>query len=490
MSQSSSNSKQQPESSQPGIIQDLNGNLVGNFQTANGNHINQSIDNRTTNNFYLNLQDEDLEPLSLSGKIISYFKVFIFLVITLIFWTFFGIFTSFPFPYGQAIDLIFCCFKGTVASKVNRLQKRVQSENIDSRSIEKLNNLDFQVHLHLGVLKNLGTNKADSHERLAKTIESLKQKKNELQKEIKPHQPQKYKIVTRIHDFLELITLSHAERDLIQIESILNEIIEDIRNNHPSETIVQDTINSLSTEISQRADQISPFRIGVLYRIEALLREVSAKEISSLEEPELNKIISELKERKDDLSKELSRLYDERKLAQQELRDSLEERDRLNSRLDERKSELSKLHEKLRGYAEANESKQIEINALNLELTRVNEKLQKIQVQKSSFGEQINCLKQDIRQQQTHIEQLTDQLNQYSQIRTLKGKYIGNLSEPKSKYHFNQKCNHWKMLVGEYVLKLDVSREIASSNTSTLFTKAGLEDCDICAGRKTQNNRA
>jgi predicted nuclease with TOPRIM domain len=495
VSQSSSNSEQQPENPQPRIDQDSSGNSSGGQQAAIGDGNFQYQDNRTTNNIYLDLQDEDLEPLSLWGKVLSYFKVFIFLVITLIFWTFFGIFTSFPFPYGQAIDLMLCCFKGTVASKVNRLQKRLpQSENLSSQSVQKLNNCDFQVRLYLGVLKYLGRNKAESHERLAKTIESLKHKKSELQDEIRPRQPQNYRTVTRIQDFLESMTLSRAERDLIQIESILNEVTWAIKNNYPSETIVQDTIDRLSRETTRRADKISPFRIGVLYRIEALLREVSDKEISNLGESELNelnkKIISGLKEEKDTLSRELSRVRDENYIAQQRLRDYLEELGRLNSILDERESDLSKLRENLRDYAEANQSKQFEINNLNSELIRVDEELGKLQAQKSFFSEQIHRLNQDVHQKQARIEQLTNQLNQYSQIRTLKGRYIGNLSDTKSKYHFNQKCNHWKMLVGEYVLKLDVSRKIASSDTPTLFIREGLGECDICAERKTQNRRA
>lgn len=110
MSQSSSNSEQQPENPQPRIDQDSSGNPVGGQQAAIGDGNFQYQDNSTTN-IYLDLQDEDLEPLSLWGKVLSYFKVFIFLLIILIFWVFFGIFTNFPFPYSQAIDLMLCCFK-------------------------------------------------------------------------------------------------------------------------------------------------------------------------------------------------------------------------------------------------------------------------------------------------------------------------------------------------------------------------------------------
>ena len=45
---------------------------------------------------------------------------------------------------------------------------------------------------------------------------------------------------------------------------------------------MQDTIYRLSQEITRRADKTSPSRISTLYRIEALLRAVSEKEVSNL----------------------------------------------------------------------------------------------------------------------------------------------------------------------------------------------------------------
>jgi chromosome segregation ATPase len=243
----------------------------------------------------------------------------------------------------------------------------------------------------------------------------------------------------------------------------------------------------LSSETTQKADQISPFRIGVLYRIEALLREVSDKEISNLGESELNelnkKIISELQEEKEALSRDRSRLSDENYVVQQRLRNYSDAIDRLNNILDERESYLSKLQEKLRCYLEINQSKQLEINTLNLELTRVDDELKELQAQKNYFNEQIKHLEQDIRRKQADIDNLTSQLKRYSGIKTLEGEYIGNLSDRNSRYHFDRKCNHWKMLVGEYVLNLDVSREIVSSKTPTFFI-GKLRECDRCAGRK------
>ncbi|HEY9874133.1 MAG TPA: hypothetical protein V6D12_11890 [Candidatus Obscuribacterales bacterium] len=491
MSQSSSNSEEQPESPQPRIDQHSSGNSFGGQQAVIGDGNFQYQDNSSTN-IYLDIQDADLEPLNFWAKVISYFKVFIFLFISLIFWCLFGFFTKFPFPYDQAIELMLCCFTGTIASKVNRLRRTLQEElpleNFESQSVQNLNNVDFQIRLHLGILKILCVNKVESHEKLAKTIEILKQKKSELQNAIRPRQRQKYRIVTRIQNFFESIDLSQTEKDLIQIESILNELTWAIKKNYPSETIVQDTINMLSQKITQRAENINPYRIVILYRIEGLLSEMSNKAISNLEESELNalnrKNMSEMKEQKDTFSTELKRLRDENYIAAQELRNYTEELRRLNYDLNERESDLSKLREKLRGYAEANQNKQIEIKTLNLELNRANEELSKLQVQKIFISEQIARLNQDVRQKQTKIEQLTNRLNKYSEIRTLNGEYIVNISAGNSPYHFNRKCPHWKMLVGEYVLKLDPSREIVSTNNPSFFIGTNHKKCDICAGGK------
>ena len=228
-------------------------------------------------------------------------------------------------------------------------------------------------------------------------------------------------------------------------------------------------------------------RIGTLYRIEDLLRAVSDKEIYNLEESELEnlnrKIISELKKEKSALSEEIKRLQGENNTVQQKLVTYLEELDKLNITVDEREFHLSSLKEKIRNYAEANQEQKTQINTMNLELTRANEEIKELQSQRNYFSKQISSLEQNIRQKQFDINKLNSSLKQYSEVRILEGQYIGNLSDKNSKYHFDQKCNHWKMLVGEYVLSLDPSRNIVSSNTPARFS-GQLGECDRCAGSR------
>jgi hypothetical protein len=493
MSHPSSNSEQQPESSQPRIDQHSSGNSLGGQQAAIGNNNNQFQDNSTNYNncnFYENygeLQDEDLEPLTLRGKILSYLGVFIVLVLTLIFWFFFGLFINFPFPFRQAVELIGSCFRGKVRSKVNSLQKQLQLKDIGSLSIDKLNEIDFQARLYLEILKCLGIDKVKNNERLAKTIETLKQRRIVLQDEIKPRQPKKYQTVSKAQDFLESFILNQTEEDLVQIETILVEVTSSIRNGYPSETIVQDTLDKLSREVTRKVSKISPTRLGLLYRIEALLYEVSAKEISNLEESELQslnrKIIGELREERNLLARKLDRLFDERNATQQTLEEYSGELSRLNSLVNERETSLSELWKRINHYTEADRSQKSTINILNSDLAKAKERLGNLQEQRVSLNEEITRLKQTLHRKQVDIDQLKSQVNQYSGIRMLKGEYIGNLSDPKAKYHFDRRCNHWKMLVGEYVLGLDRSREIVSSSTPSFFYRK-LEECDRCAGRR------
>lgn len=493
MSQPPSNSEHQPESPQPRIDQHSSGNSLGGQQAAIGNNNNQFQDNSTNynnyifNDYYGELQDEDLEPLTLRGKILSYFGVFIVLILTLIFWFFFGLFINFPFPFRQALELFDSCFRGKVGAKVNRLQKQLQLKDTGILSIEELNEIDFQARLYLEILKCLGANEVKNNERLSKTIETLKQKRTVLQDQIKPYQTRKYKTVSKVQDIFESLILNQTEKDLVQIETILVEVTSSVRNDYPSETIVRDTLDKLSRKVTRKTGKISPNRLGLLYRIEALLHEVSAKEISNLEESELQginrKIIGELREERDILARKLKRLSDEKNATQQTLEEYLGELSRLHGLIEEHETDLSSLRKRVRYYAEANRSQKDVISSLNSDLAKNEERLENLQKQKIDLSEEINQLKQALRRKQVDFDQVKSQIDQYSGIRMLKGEYIGNLSDPKSKYHFDRKCNHWKMLVGEYVLGLDLSREIISSSTPALFF-GKLGECDRCAGRR------
>lgn len=413
----------------------------------------------------------------------------------LIFWILFGWFADYSFPYTQVIELIICCFKGNIAAKANNLQKQLQGRTVfvsqlnNQQQIQRLNKLDSQAWLCMGILERLGANNAESNERIAKTIEILKSKKIEILDELNPRRPEKYRKLAKIQNFFESIILSKAEKDFIQIEKIIDEVVLAVKNSQPSETIIQESLNKLSRETAINAEKISPYRLRIMYKIGGLLNDISLKELFNLGNPELanlnESIINELKEQRKILSKEFNKLIQEKYVMQQELESYLSTLNNLNGAIYERETELLRLREELESYIAANINRQNQISSLNTGLNKLNQKLLESQSQKDSLDKRVNQLIQDVRRKELEIEKLTNQLAKYSQIRILEGEYIGNVSNKSSKYHFNRKCNHWKMLVGEYVLNLDGSREIISSSSPTVLIREGLEECDICAGRRS-----
>ena len=216
------------------INQKSAGNFVGGQQAVTGNNNVQYQDNRITLQIsngrpYEQLRDKDLELPKFQLRITTYFGVLIFLLLSLIFWVFFGLFTSYPFPYSVAVDLICSCFTGNVSSRVNHLQKQLQVRATKPQSVEELGEIDFQIRLCLGVLDQFKIDNNESRERVAKTIEALKQQRSRVQKKLKNRQPEKYRAVARAQDSFESFILSRANQDLIQVETGLDNTAQLIR---------------------------------------------------------------------------------------------------------------------------------------------------------------------------------------------------------------------------------------------------------------------
>ncbi|MBD2099304.1 hypothetical protein [Leptolyngbya sp. FACHB-261] len=347
------------------------------------------------------------------------------------------------------------------------------------------------------ILGGLGNQKATSHERIAKTIEALRQKRLDIKDELEPRKPEKYrtleKLQTKAKEFFAFLPLLQAQRDFERIEKILSELILYTKSGQPSETIIENMLEELSFKVARNSNKISPTRLSLVYRIQELLYSISQKEVSNLSKSELNKlnedILNEIISQRDILSKEFNKLLREKHAKQQELEEYSENLKGLNQAIAELEAEILELREGIKQRAQSDRVKQGQINSLNSSLNESNRKLLELQDQKKSWINKENNLLQKIDQQNNEISQLTSQLKKYSRIRVLEGEYIGNLSNKNSKYHFNGRCPDWKMLVGEYVLKLDDSREILSSSNPTIFLREGLGECEVCSGKRNSRRR-
>ncbi|MGD1701908.1 hypothetical protein [Dapis sp. BLCC M229] len=411
----------------------------------------------------------------------------------LIFWALFGWLAEYSFPFGESIQLLLSCFHGTVSNKVNKLQKQLQDTEFISQinnkeQIKKLNNLDFQAWLYIEVLDKLGKNEAECHKKITKTIEILKQKKAEILEELEPRRPKNYRLFKRIHNFFQDGNLTRTEKELNRIDKILNDLVCAAKKSSPSPDIIQDLLNDLYLAISQNAENIHPKKIGLLYKVGELLNLISKKEISRLDRQELDNYyestIKELKSQIKVFSTELKKLLQEKYVHEQELQ-------RLNKVIAEGNIEIAKISEEVKHYREQCKSQNSLVDNLQHQLNVANQKLKAVQTERKSILNRNNQLIEDINQKQSEISSLIDK---YSAIRPLEGKYIGNISNKSSKYHFSEKCPDWKMLVAEYVLDIDgsremINREIINRSQSNIFRKNGLEACQFCANQRKNKKK-
>ena len=341
------------------ISQDTHGYMSGGQQACIGDNNSLTQDNRISVNIiynpaspYLKLEKSDFQkPLTLWGRIKNYFGVLLFLISTLISWVLCGLGAGFPFPYQQCINLLFSCFNGKIAEEVNNFQKNLQYEHISSKSVQELNQIFVQADLYLGILKRLASNGGECDDRLAKTIEALKNKKSRIKDKLDPQQTREYqKVLQKIDKFSNLLNSLRNEDEVQKIERVLENVTCRIKLNETPQSLYQDTLTWLLEE-SLNTQKITPYQLGVIYRIQNLIIEIEKKE-----------------------SKKLP----------------------------------------------------------------------------------------------------------FTILRYLDGNYIGNVSNSDNRYHSQKRCQYWKALAFDYMLKEDSDRRIISSTDELPFVSRGMQLCEIC----------
>ena len=568
------------------------------FQSSNSTETNEAINQYHIHIYYTGLLTLDLEPLSFLDKLIAYFKVASFLIRKIVFYFLFEWFFDNSFPLSQTIDLILCCFRGTVASRVNFLQKKAQQssktfEKVDhQQQIHQLRRLNAEISLYIKLIECLGVNTARGNERIVKTLVALEAQQSKIRSLIESYKPRKYRILERIKGFLNLLSFSQEQRDFQEIEKILGEIISSSESSQLSRSKNQDFKSQFLSIASQQKHKIKPSNLKILYKAFDLFdNHTSLESKSNLDCPDSDWILlDELKIQRKIISNEFIKLLLERSDLEKEcisyqanlsglgkaiadkeseikdlrieiskyigLQDSDEtiaakdaEIKALKSEIDELKAygrtivlefknlmeeknrierECSNYRINLDSFAKAIAAKESEIKDLQLKISRYSNfgdlsktvaakdleiknlkaelnkrnadfeasfyrskqlesdllearrNLEYLQSHKRASDEKISKLEISIYDKQDEINKLIEQISKYAGVRMLEGEFIGNLSNKSSKYHFHRKCPDWKMLVGEYMLRLD-NRDIETSSSPHFFIREGLEECINCA---------
>lgn len=338
-----------------------------------------------------------------------------FLMCALFFWFLSGWLADYSFPFGQALDLMLACFKGTISAKINSLQQQLQRTDVvpqpnNKKQVQKLNNLESQAWLYEGILERLGTDPSANHERIARTLEALEYKRSEILQELEPRRPRSYRVLAEIQDSARVLLASQAEKDYEQLQKILTNLVLFTRSRQPSQIIISEAITKLASEIVQNTNKISPYRLRIAYKIDELMKVLSAKIIlvsdSYNTDSNYQSLVDELRNRVSLLSKEFNNLL----IAKQEDTNDLNRRLREISHLTKN---ISELHRDI-------SNRNADIVALQSHIQNLTELVQEKQAQldsqTSDFQRKYQNLYEHYKQQQDEIASLKKNISNLSQF--------------------------------------------------------------------------
>ncbi|MEG4858051.1 hypothetical protein QUB75_10450 [Microcoleus sp. K1-B6] len=292
------------------------------------------------------------------------------------------------------------CFKGTISARINTLQQQFQKTDVvpqpeNKQQVPKLNNLESQAWLYEGILERLGADPSANHERIARTLEALEYKRSELLQELEPRRPRKYRILTGIQDAARVLLASQAEKDYEQLQKIVTNLVIFTRSREPSQIILSEAITKLAAEIGQNANQISPYRLRLAYKIEELIRVLSAKLVlgddTSIANINNQSIINELQSRINLLSKEFNKL----------LRAKQENTNEINGRI----TEIYKLTKTISDLYRDISNRDADIVALQKNIQNLTESLQEKQANINSLQNSLSELQRDFEDSQITPEE-------------------------------------------------------------------------------------
>jgi uncharacterized coiled-coil DUF342 family protein len=355
----------------------------------------------------------------------------------LVFWSLFGWLADYSFPFGQALELILACFKGTVSAQVNHLQQQLQKVNTIPRSsskqqAQKLNNLESQAWLYEGILGRIGTDPSVNHEQIARTLEALEYKRSKILQELKRRRPRRYKVFAQIQNVSRTLLASQAEKDYEELQRIITNLVLFTRNRQPSQTVLSEIIDKLAREIEQNTSQISPYRLRLAYRVDELLRVLSAKLILNLSDSRTDSsyqaVVNELRSRLRLVSKEFNNLLNIRQEDRNELDRRLAENFNLSQNISELHREISNREEDIVALQQNRQNllreiqdKQSQVTTLEnsiFDLEREAQNATKLSQEQESYISNLQAQLSQLNQQRLELQRRIQDLAAYAQSKS------------------------------------------------------------------------
>jgi len=291
------------------------------------------------------------------------------LVFSVFFWVLFGWLADYSFPFGQALELLLSCFKGTVGEKINNLQQQLQRTEIipqpdNVHQIQKLNNLESQAWLYKSILEYFAVDGSANHQKIAMTLEALEYKRSQFLQELEPRRPQNYRILLKIQNSVRDLLTGQAEKDYEELYKVMTNLVLFTKNRQRSQVILSEIVTKLSFEVQTSASKISPYRLRLAYKVNELLKVLSDKLILNINDPTATQTYQSLLIEKNQRIKHLSNELEGLRQSQSTLQNYISELESQTINLNQQINELSKSKkatERVANQTEISESQYNEI---------------------------------------------------------------------------------------------------------------------------------
>lgn len=332
---------------------------------------------------------------------------------SVVFWFLFGIFADYSFPFGQALELMLACFTGTVSAKVNSFQQNLQKTEIisqpdNNQQVPKLNNLESQAWLYQGILERLGEDSDSSHEKIIRTLEALEYKRSELLQHLEPRRPWKYRVFAKIQDSARSLLSSQAQKDYVKLERLVTNLVLFASNRPSSQIILSEVIENVAVKIEENANQISIYRLRLAYKIDDLLKVISAKLVLNstnfTTDQTYQDLVNSLRSQINLLSDQFNKILISRQQDDNALKSKINKFTIQISQINQQNLDLQQRIQSISNDAQMKES----------ELKDLQDETYRLSRQKSEVEQQYRILSESYQQQKSEIANLKAQLSQVS----------------------------------------------------------------------------
>jgi hypothetical protein len=174
---------------------------------------------------------------------------------------------DYAFPFSKISLLIYSCFTGQLPKEVNRLQKSLRNKEIilTNPSLSRIQNfyrLENQGLVCKEVIDILGLNE-EKLEKIALLLQKLDAKIKEIQQEIEPYKPQKYKDFSKFQD--RSWSFHKSQNDYIELQKLAKRLSNQMKSSKNPAQILNEERRDFLEDIRAKRVILSASGLNLAY---------------------------------------------------------------------------------------------------------------------------------------------------------------------------------------------------------------------------------